>query len=237
MARSLLRLPTLILLAANLVPLVGVLFWHWDGFLLLMLYWMETAVIAFWTIVRILMMPAEGLSELKWGTGAQVTSRLGTAAFLHLPRRHLHGRPLPVPLGTVLRRLGDAGARNPRFRRSDRHRKRAMGSAPGPVHRARRDGVAWSDCAPLLLRLRFGSKRAAEAPVKIETILFGLYSRIFVLQVTIILGAWFATLWGGRFMLAVVILIKTAVDLALYAGIDLAGWGARPSTSRPAEVP
>jgi hypothetical protein len=38
-------------------------------------------------------------------------------------------------------------------------------------------------------------------------------------------------------MLAVVILIKTAVDLALYAGIDVAGWGARPSTSRPAEVP
>src|SRR4051794_31985261 len=44
---------------------------------------------------------------------------------------------------------------------------------------------------PLLLRLRFGAKRAAEVPVKIETILFGLYSRIFVLQVTIILGAWF----------------------------------------------
>jgi len=81
MARYLLRLPTLILLAANLVPLVGVLFWQWDGFLLLMLYWMETAVIAFWTIVRILMMPPESLSELKWGTGAQVTSRLGTAAF------------------------------------------------------------------------------------------------------------------------------------------------------------
>lgn len=35
---------TLILVAANLVPLLGIAFWMWDVFLLLSLYWMETAV-------------------------------------------------------------------------------------------------------------------------------------------------------------------------------------------------
>ena len=43
----------LILVAANLLPIVGVVFWGWDAFVLLMLYWLETAVIGFWTIVRV----------------------------------------------------------------------------------------------------------------------------------------------------------------------------------------
>jgi len=43
---------TLILLAVNLLPLLGVLFWGWDLFLLLMLYWMETGIIGFWHILR-----------------------------------------------------------------------------------------------------------------------------------------------------------------------------------------
>jgi hypothetical protein len=46
-ARLLLRPSVLILVAANLVPLIGVIFWGWDAFVLLMLYWLETAVIAF----------------------------------------------------------------------------------------------------------------------------------------------------------------------------------------------
>jgi len=53
MARYLLLPSTLILLAANLVPLIGVFMWGWDAFVLLVLYWLETAVIAFWTVVRI----------------------------------------------------------------------------------------------------------------------------------------------------------------------------------------
>jgi len=41
-----------ILILSNLVPLAGILFWGWDVFVLLCLYWLETAVIGFWTIVR-----------------------------------------------------------------------------------------------------------------------------------------------------------------------------------------
>ena len=45
-------------LAANLIPLAGVLFWQWDTFQLLMLYWMETVIVAFWTIRRLARLPA-----------------------------------------------------------------------------------------------------------------------------------------------------------------------------------
>lgn len=41
-----------ILILSNLVPLAGILFWGWDTFVLLCLYWLETAVIGFWTILR-----------------------------------------------------------------------------------------------------------------------------------------------------------------------------------------
>ena len=44
---------TALLLLANLYPLLGVMLWGWDAFLLLMLYWMETVIVAFWTVVRV----------------------------------------------------------------------------------------------------------------------------------------------------------------------------------------
>jgi hypothetical protein len=44
-------------LIANLIPLYGVLYWQWDAFQLLMLYWTETVIIAFWTIVGIARLP------------------------------------------------------------------------------------------------------------------------------------------------------------------------------------
>jgi hypothetical protein len=42
------------LLAVNLLPLVGVLFFDWDLFSLMVLYWMETAMIGFYQLIKIL---------------------------------------------------------------------------------------------------------------------------------------------------------------------------------------
>jgi hypothetical protein len=44
-------------LISNLIPLVGVLYWQWDTFQLLMLYWMETVILAFWTMLRLARLP------------------------------------------------------------------------------------------------------------------------------------------------------------------------------------
>jgi hypothetical protein len=49
---------TLFLIGSNLVPLVGIAFWGWDAFELLVLYWCETAVIGFWTAVEMTFRPA-----------------------------------------------------------------------------------------------------------------------------------------------------------------------------------
>ena len=76
-ARLLLRPPVLILVAANLVPLIGVIAWGWDAFVLLMLYWLETAVIAFWTIVRIATLPRDALGKIRYEGSDQTPSPLG----------------------------------------------------------------------------------------------------------------------------------------------------------------
>jgi Family of unknown function (DUF6498) len=51
-------------LVANLIPLYGVLYWQWDTFQLLMLYWMETVIIIFWTVRRIARIPADRLGTV-----------------------------------------------------------------------------------------------------------------------------------------------------------------------------
>jgi hypothetical protein len=43
-----------VLVAANLVPLAGVLFWGWDAFALIALFWMENVVVGLFFILRML---------------------------------------------------------------------------------------------------------------------------------------------------------------------------------------
>jgi hypothetical protein len=61
--RKLAHPATLLLLAGNAVPVVGLLLWHWDAFVLLLGYWMETAVVAFWTLLRIAVRPEEATGD------------------------------------------------------------------------------------------------------------------------------------------------------------------------------
>ena len=51
--RLLLHPATLLLILSDVLPIIGVLAWNWDAFLILALYWMETGVIGFWAILRV----------------------------------------------------------------------------------------------------------------------------------------------------------------------------------------
>ena len=51
--KELSKLPLIVLLAANVIPLWGVLFLGWDAFLIVLLYWSENLVIGFYNILKI----------------------------------------------------------------------------------------------------------------------------------------------------------------------------------------
>lgn len=64
-----------IVVLANLVPLAGILWWGWDVFVLLCLYWLETAVIGFWTILRVAALSqAPGKATARGAAGALALS-------------------------------------------------------------------------------------------------------------------------------------------------------------------
>ena len=48
------RVSVWFLIAANLVPLVGVFLWGWDLYFLMVLYWSESAIVGFFGIIRLI---------------------------------------------------------------------------------------------------------------------------------------------------------------------------------------
>jgi hypothetical protein len=67
MIRAVRIFSVLVGLIANLIPLYGVLYWQWDAFQLLMLYWTETVIVAFWTILGITRVPVDQLGTITVG--------------------------------------------------------------------------------------------------------------------------------------------------------------------------
>jgi hypothetical protein len=59
---NLLRPSVLALIAANLFPLAGVAFLHWEIFPLLLFFWLENLVIGFYTVIRMLLIPGSSAS-------------------------------------------------------------------------------------------------------------------------------------------------------------------------------
>jgi hypothetical protein len=212
----LLKPASLILLGANLVPLVGVIFWGWDAFVLLMLYWLETAIIAFWTVTRIATLPASALDDITVGSDKRIASAVGLAAFFTLHAGIFMG----VHFLFLWELFSDGWARKIHGIR-DFIDQMVIGTGlwvPLLALFVVRGAVMLFDSVKPQLMRRFGIvPRRPREPAILgpgETLLFGLYLRIVVMQVTIILGAWFALIIGNAGALVFLIIVKTAVDLS-----------------------
>jgi uncharacterized protein DUF6498 len=229
MIRSLGKPSSLLLIAANLVPLVGVLAWGWDAFVLLMLYWLETAVIAFWTVVRVATMSGADLGALNIeNAGGRPASPIGLAAFIALHAgifMFVHFLFLwELFAGEWSQRIHGVG---------DFVSQMVIGTGlwvPLLVLFLVRGALMLYDGIKPALRRRLGlvapTPVEQPAPGPGENIIFGLYIRIFIMQVTIIIGAWFALIAGSAGTLAFMIMVKTAVDVWFEALSDRirAGW-------------
>jgi hypothetical protein len=200
---------TLLLVAANLLPIAGVVWWGWDAFVLLMLYWLETAIIGFWTIVRLIAAPTAVDVSGKPLNEVGIAGRIALGAFIAVHA----GIFMAVHFiflwalfsGAWAERIDGVGSFI---------REMVIGTdlwlplaflflvrgalVLGPAVRRRLGMVA--DARP--------DETGDENPVH------GLYIRIVVMQFTIIVGAWFAVLAGDSVgPLILLIGLKTAVDL------------------------
>jgi hypothetical protein len=201
---------TLLALAGNLVPLGGVLYWGWDPFQLLMLYWMETVILAGWTMARIGVLPASELGTIKINGREQPGTNRVMVGFFSLHAgifigvhflflwllfsdgwtKRVHG-----PVSFVRELVIESGAWIPLLFAFVAglisfliERQRAMASALAP------DG---------------------KAEDRVGSVVGGLYGRIVVMQIAIIAGAWFAKEYGSKAPLLIVIALKTLFDLRL----------------------
>ena len=220
MARYLRTPSTLILLATNMVPLVGVIFWDWDAFVLLMLYWLETAVIAFWTVVRIATMPRAELDDIQIKDSAgRSAAPLPLAAFFTLHAGIFMG----IHFLFLWEMFADDWARTIHGVRDFVDQIIVGTGLWAPLFLlfvGRGLLVMYESLRPHLPRL-LGRASARADPHRAstlspgETLLFGLYIRIFVMQLTIIVGAWFAILVGTPGAFAFLIAVKTAIDISI----------------------
>ena len=213
-------LSVLVGLIANLIPLYGVLYWGWDTFQLLMLYWMETVIIAFWTIRRIAHLPNDQLGTIKVNGKEKAATHTTLCGFFTLHA----GMFIFVHLvflwvlfsGDWLKKVhGVAGFFDELFIADGLWLALIFMFVSGWI--AYR--VSTSQGYPRAMeRGLYPNKKiapAAEAGAdSVGSIVGGLYVRIVIMQIAIIAGAMLANSYGSMAPLLIVIGFKTLADMA-----------------------
>ena len=230
LARSTSSTAAIVLLVGfNLVPLIGVVLWGWNVATILVLYWAENGIIGALNVPKMLLArgpvaPGQGFVR---ANGAPAGSGIGMVVFflIHYGLFWLvHGifvftLPFFVGLGAGAADLTplSPGAFPPGF---------DPGSGPGPFDGVVRSGpnlaavglgvmgLAISRIASFLINFVGRREYLTVSPA---AQMFAPYGRLVILHMTIILGAFVSLTLGSPVgAIVVLVILKTAVDLALH---------------------
>jgi hypothetical protein len=221
-ARSVWREPgTVITLIANLVPLIGVLTWGWDAFLLLTLYWMETVIVAVRTILQVAVsgddgfrgaFPANGKAPAPPQKRAGPLSRIGIALFFTVHAGIFVGVHFsflwvlfsgnwPARTGGALEFFRVAIVQE------------GLWVPLLIMTLAQVAPLMETPVLTLLARWRGRPALPVASSLSHGEIVTGLYARIVVMQLTIIAGAWLAIVLGSIGPLILLILAKVFIEV------------------------
>jgi hypothetical protein len=204
------------LLAANAVPLLGVLWWGWSTFDLLLLYWFETGVIGLYTLMRLFL--ADGPDAHRWHGLRRSLAKLsyvgGVAVFYFFLWHGLGYSVVEVfgpggVFGAAPDTLAGVGPMG--------HFDFFFGARAG-VGRAPLGGL---QLAALGLLVSHGLSfvghvvlRGEDRQTPAAVLVWRPYGRVVVLHVTLVIGGLVVTALGQPVVgLALFVVVKTAVDL------------------------
>jgi len=204
-------LSAVLLVAVNLVPLIGVALWGWSLMLILVLYWLESGIVGAINVFKIAR--AEGPMSPSIG-GSTVTIRMtGLAAGLArgglIAFFVLHYGIFWVVHGVFVFLL-------PLFAGLSTAGSAPMDFGPLPL-----DGVVFATVALVASHVvsffvNYIGRREYLA-VSPQGQMMSVYGRVFVLHITIIAGAFLVGFFGSPLAaLALLIGLKTAIDLFLH---------------------
>lgn len=207
---------TLLILAANLLPLLGVVYWGWDTFLVVMLFWMETVIFAFWAMVSILLgVPATEKETPSLG------GRVALVIFFTL-----HSGLFMLVHFLFLWAMFSGDWRSEIRGAEDFYSKIVVAAGlwlPLMVSFIGRGVATLADRAPELSALSapiVKQKTSAEDEEESNGAVGPLYVRIVILHLVIIAGAWLAQTFGSVAPFILLILFKTAVDLSFHLAAE-----------------
>ncbi|MGE3990256.1 DUF6498-containing protein [Pseudorhodoplanes sp.] len=211
----------LIIFAANLLPLAGVWFWGWDAFQVLMLYWAETVIVALWTLARIATMPdpdgRNGTGRIIINAGKTVFFALHAGIFIGVHLVFL----LTLFSGDWESRMDHPlGFLDALYIESGAWVALVLAFVAGLI------GFVTATPQPTVVTWflsRIGGRRASFVPEKtdpdkdhLNPVISGLYTRIIVMQVGIIFGAWLTDIFGNLGPLVIVIVLKSVIELGIW---------------------
>ena len=205
-----------------LLPIWGVLRWDWDVFVLLVVYWLETAIIGIWTIARIGITPPGSMGPLLIN-GRPTNSRFAMTAFFIVHAGMFMGGHL-LFLWVIF---------------SDDWSKVVHGPIDFFNVLIVRTGL-WIPLLALFVVRGFGFffralkpeyiqrvERALwlpvtqpPAPENMDKLIALFYARVVIMHVTILFGAVPAKLIGSIAPLIILVLLKTVVDVVVHLAVD-----------------
>ena len=205
---------SLLLIATNMLPLFGVLYWGWDLFSILVLYWIESGVVGAINILKIrrAQAPVTGpISMTVNGRSVDPTpSALAGFFVLHYGIFWVvHGVFVAVlPLFAATASLGEAFGEAP-----------ASGPQLGyggfdPVHIVLGTiGLTASHLLSYWFNYIGGQEYRFTDPA---TQTMRPYGRVVFMHIIVIVGAWFVIGRDATPLVAFMVLLKTTIDLALH---------------------
>jgi hypothetical protein len=207
----------LVLIIANLLPLFGVIFAHWNAFDLVWLFWFENVIIGFFNILKMLTVgmfgnpPGEDGRPTVAGTKSRRSTMVGMTVMAVFFTLHYGGFSFGHGSFVVAFMAKDSGMHD--FSLYDLY--------VSNVQVAIRNGLG---VAMLVLFVSHGFSFVANFLFKREysavdfvNLMVGPYARVVILHVAIVFGGFFAMALGSPWvLLLLLIFFKIALDLKLH---------------------